>query len=268
LDVPLHGSADRDDEDIVGEGAGRSVRVGEAVTVRTPVGERDNEPLGGPSHEISAIERRYEVVLVADREIVRLGLETMLHAVPAVARVRSCSTTDEALAELSSEMAPDFAILAAELETTELEHILTSANDRGVHVLILLRTGAAAEAAGLTGIATSGFLLQTDLTVDRLRTTLEQSQDGQVSMPRELARHLLSRGAPDRPFRLAAPLLTPREREALKFLVEGYSNKQIARSLRISEHGAKRHVASLLAKLNCANRTQAAARALRDESLF
>ncbi|MCI4066752.1 LuxR C-terminal-related transcriptional regulator [Micromonospora sp. R77] len=57
-------------------------------------------------------------------------------------------------------------------------------------------------------------------------------------------------------------MLTPRERQALKLLAEGLSNKQIARRLGISEHGAKRHVGNVLAKLNCPNRTVAVTVAL------
>ena len=52
-------------------------------------------------------------------------------------------------------------------------------------------------------------------------------------------------------------------RQALVLLAKGMSNKQIARRLNISEHGAKRHVANVLAKLNCPNRTLAVALALR-----
>jgi DNA-binding CsgD family transcriptional regulator len=60
------------------------------------------------------------------------------------------------------------------------------------------------------------------------------------------------------------PRLTPREREALQLLVEGLSNKQIARRLGISEHGAKRLVANILSKMDCSNRTSAVAKALRE----
>src|SRR5437868_6258491 len=56
--------------------------------------------------------------------------------------------------------------------------------------------------------------------------------------------------------------LTPREHEVLSLLTEGLGNKQIARAIGISEHGVKRHVTNLLAKLNCPNHTLAVARAL------
>jgi len=64
---------------------------------------------------------------------------------------------------------------------------------------------------------------------------------------------------------IAAPLtpllqeLSEREREVLALLAAGDSNKLIARVLNLSPHTVKRHVANILAKLDCASRGQAAA---------
>jgi DNA-binding CsgD family transcriptional regulator len=57
--------------------------------------------------------------------------------------------------------------------------------------------------------------------------------------------------------------LTPREQEVLALLVEGASNKMIARRLGISVHTAKFHVGSLLDKLDAVGRTDAVAHAAR-----
>ncbi|MBI2856571.1 MAG: response regulator transcription factor [Chloroflexi bacterium] len=57
--------------------------------------------------------------------------------------------------------------------------------------------------------------------------------------------------------------LTPREREVLKQVVEGLTNREIARTLFISEVTAKKHVQSIIAKLDSSDRTQAAVRAVR-----
>jgi DNA-binding CsgD family transcriptional regulator len=57
--------------------------------------------------------------------------------------------------------------------------------------------------------------------------------------------------------------LTPRELEVLALLVEGASNKVIARRLGISVHTAKFHVGSLLGKLDAIGRTDAVAHAAR-----
>lgn len=58
--------------------------------------------------------------------------------------------------------------------------------------------------------------------------------------------------------------LTSREREVALLLLDGRSNKAIARALDISVHTAKFHVAALLAKLGARNRADAVAIILRE----
>src|SRR4029453_250458 len=92
--------------------------------------------------------------------------------------------------------------------------------------------------------------------------------------PRPAARAAWSRGSPrgwaarsarrppppPRPPHPRRPLdqLSPREREVLAALARGRANRQIARALAISEETVKAHVSSILAKLQLADRTQAA----------
>lgn len=52
--------------------------------------------------------------------------------------------------------------------------------------------------------------------------------------------------------------LTPREREVLKLIAKGSSNREIAQILYISEGTVKNHVTNLLGRLNLRDRTQAA----------
>jgi DNA-binding NarL/FixJ family response regulator len=58
--------------------------------------------------------------------------------------------------------------------------------------------------------------------------------------------------------------LTSREREVALLLLDGASNKAIARTLDISVHTAKFHAAALLAKLRARNRADAVAVILRE----
>ena len=55
----------------------------------------------------------------------------------------------------------------------------------------------------------------------------------------------------------------PREREILDCLVDGSSNAEIGRTLHISANTAANHVRAILLKTGCANRTEAAAWAVR-----
>ena len=58
--------------------------------------------------------------------------------------------------------------------------------------------------------------------------------------------------------------LTSRETEVLSMLAEGAGNKEIAARLHISEHTAKFHVSSILAKLGASTRTEAVSRGYRE----
>ena len=61
----------------------------------------------------------------------------------------------------------------------------------------------------------------------------------------------------------ALPELTRREREVLRLLAEGLTNRQIAERLVVSEHTIHRHVTNILRKLDLPSRTAAAAHAVR-----
>lgn len=52
--------------------------------------------------------------------------------------------------------------------------------------------------------------------------------------------------------------ITARESEVLKLVVEGYSNKEIAKKLFITHHTVKAHLSQVYKKLGVSNRTSAA----------
>lgn len=60
-------------------------------------------------------------------------------------------------------------------------------------------------------------------------------------------------------------ILTSREREVLKLIIEGKSNSEIAKDLIISVHTAKAHVCSIFHKLSVTDRVQAAVKAVRNK---
>ena len=76
--------------------------------------------------------------------------------------------------------------------------------------------------------------------------------------PEAAARLMREVRAPENP-----EALTDRETEVLKLLARGKANKQIAKSLYVSEKTVKAHVSSILMKLGVQSRTQAALYAVR-----
>jgi two-component system, NarL family, nitrate/nitrite response regulator NarL len=100
--------------------------------------------------------------------------------------------------------------------------------------------------------------------VEDLISLVEQIRRGEQSCPSRIAGSLLRRIASTR--RRATPpaeswsALTRRESEIMRLVIAGYSNKDIARQLRISLGTTKSHVHNLLAKLSLRRRTDVMAR--------
>jgi DNA-binding NarL/FixJ family response regulator len=96
-----------------------------------------------------------------------------------------------------------------------------------------------------------------DAPAAELRAAVAAAAHGFAAVPAGLAHRQGAGGAAE------TEPLTPREREVLELLGQGLSNRRIARRLAISEHTAKFHVASVLAKLGVASRTEAVTLGLR-----
>lgn len=108
----------------------------------------------------------------------------------------------------------------------------------------------------------AGYLLKdvapTDL-VDAIRTV----HRGEVLLHPAVAATLMGERARD--LRAHTAMLTERERDVLGRIAHGRSNKEIAVDLVISEKTVKTHVSNILAKLQLADRTQAALFAVREK---
>jgi DNA-binding NarL/FixJ family response regulator len=91
-----------------------------------------------------------------------------------------------------------------------------------------------------------------------LECLLELGADAEA----ERSRRILDASARDNG-RSPLPEVTAREREVLRLLAEGLTNKQIAERLVVSEHTVHRHVTNIKRKLDLPSRTAAAAYAFR-----
>jgi DNA-binding NarL/FixJ family response regulator len=202
------------------------------------------------------------VLVVLRSEILRRGMRGMLSTLPEVSDVYDGAESTPEVSVRSGDI--DVVIVSPPLGVDE-ERACTAAPTSGTKVMLLLRDADEDAVMRAATLPADGFLLESELTSASLRETLTRMVHGEVPMPPLLAHALLRRLRPlattptKRPF-----LLTPRELQVVTLLVEGSSNKQIARRLGVSENGAKRHVANILAKLNCPNRTLAAALVLRE----
>jgi two-component system, NarL family, response regulator LiaR len=103
-----------------------------------------------------------------------------------------------------------------------------------------------------------GYLLKDTKAVD-LRRAIHAAAAHQVQLSPEAAARLTRQvQAPAQ-----VPALTERERDVLRLLADGQSNKEIGSHLGVSEETVKTHVSNVLAKFGVSTRTQAALVAVR-----
>ena len=164
-----------------------------------------------------------------DSTISRAGLQTVL--------------AEYADIEVVSSEADADVIVAEEEERSDVPTVLLT--DEAI--------GAEAFHSGIRAV------LPRDAAPTQIAAAIYAAAAGLVAMPAGESTPLSSLAHPDG----TVERLTPREMDVLEMLAEGLSNKLIAYRLDMSEHTAKFHVNSILAKLNAATRTEAVMRGVR-----
>jgi DNA-binding CsgD family transcriptional regulator len=99
--------------------------------------------------------------------------------------------------------------------------------------------------------------------VEELPTTMPKMPVYHSGVFQETFSHTISRtlhvtASPEREAPVMVEKLTPREKDMLRLIVKGLSNKEIGAALHLTEGTVKGYISHLLAKLNVRSRTQAA----------
>ena len=201
------------------------------------------------------------VFIVAESARSRERLEDLLDA-RRIEVVGGASNVENAAEALAEEDAQVLLVEATNDSVEELLEILAATGlTREAAVVVLLDQSAPVWAGQAVQAGVRG-VLSTDADGEQLALAIEAAAGGLfVLHPNEVR---AERSSPARAVTLElAESLTARERQVLQMLAAGLGNKEIAARLKISEHTAKFHVASILGKLNASSRTEAVAIGLR-----
>ena len=136
----------------------------------------------------------------------------------------------------------------------------------GIKVIVLTTFEEDEEVFSALRAGASGFLLK-DSSSEKLCEAIRLAARGETWLQPSVAAKLVAefgrltpRSSPPQCGSSLEPL-SPREREVLRWLAEGMSNKEIGAKLAISEGTVKNHMSQVLGKLQVLDRTQAALRA-------
>lgn len=201
-----------------------------------------------------------KILIADDHPIVRRGLRMTLEA-EADLQVAAEAENGVNLAELVRKYAPDVVLMDLQMPEVDGVQALEQTRPEFPNLPILMLTSFSDDAhlhAALRAGA-SGFLLK-EMDGDDLVEAVRGAARGRPQLHPDIARRLMARAPrPDDP--LSA--LTEREREVLKRIGRGLSNKEIALELTLTEMTVKGYVSDIFAKLGVSDRTQAALTAVR-----
>ena len=199
------------------------------------------------------------VLIADDHSVVREGLRMFLGRDPELAVVGEAADGVEAV-ELSRQLRPDVVLM--DLLMPVKDGIAAISDIRGnmpeTEVIALTSVVESTAVIGAVKAGAIGYLLK-DIQAPELRRAIKAAAAGQVQLSPQASAYLLREvRTPER-----TEALTERETVVLRLLVQGQSNKEMARDLQIAEDTIKTHVKHILAKLRVQSRTQAVLSAIR-----
>jgi two-component system, NarL family, nitrate/nitrite response regulator NarL len=198
-------------------------------------------------------------VLIADHSpVVVLGLRKVLGAQHNFKIVACCSDGMSCIEAIRS-LKPDIAILDISMPGMTGLEILSIVNSEGIFTRVVFFTASVDDHELVMSAAAYG-IIQKDATLEFLLKSLQQVADGQRLFPLPSSDPVSREQIEVTENALTA--LTDRQRQIMRLVSEGLSNKEIGRRLNISDGTIKVHLHHIYQKLDIRNRTVLAALAI------
>ena len=180
------------------------------------------------------------VAVVDDHQLFRDGVVEILATLPEVEVVAQGGSSADAV-RIAADVRPDVILLDLDVSPSTCIIILTM-HDEAHLVRELLLAGA------------GGYLLKSagrDELLSAVKAAANNADSGTVNLSRGAALALSSQTPRH------TSLLTERELEVLQLVAGGGSNRDIARDLHVAEATVKRHLATIVTKLDATSRISA-----------
>lgn len=212
-------------------------------------------------------ELKIRVLIVDDHPMVCEGLTSML-TTPEVEVVEVAHSGQSALEKIKR-LEPDVTLMDIRLPDMSGIEVLQKAKEVNLATRVIMVTTYRNISFLIKALAAgaSGFILK-DISREELLNTIRTVASGASIVDRQFLQGVL-RDLDEPNYQQTevnseiVGTLTPREMDVLKLIVEGLSNKAIAKVLVLSPATVKGYVKTILEKLRVSDRTQAAVKAIR-----
>jgi NarL family two-component system response regulator LiaR len=203
------------------------------------------------------------ILIADDHAVVREGLRSFIQIKPDLEVVGEAADGIEVV-EKARHLQPDVILLDIIMPRQDGIQAIEQLQQEGSQARILVITSFAEDDLIFPAIKAGalGYLLK-DSTPQELIHAIHTVNSGESTLHPTVARKLIDElnRKPELP--LTEEPLTERELQVLRLIARGYSNREIAGQLHLSERTVGKYTSNILDKLHLANRTQAALYALR-----
>ncbi|MFI9150701.1 response regulator [Streptomyces sp. NPDC053367] len=194
------------------------------------------------------------ILVCDDHVVVRAGLLALLASAPDIEVIGEAGSGEEAIA-LARKLEPDVVLMDLQLgegidgvETTR--RIVAAREEDKPHVLVLTTYDTDADITRAIEAGATGYLLKAERP-EELFAAIHAAAEGRTALSAPVAGRVMAQ------MRSPRPALTPRERDILTHLAQGLPNREIARTLFISEATVKTHLRRIYDKLGVDTRAAA-----------
>jgi len=207
-----------------------------------------------------------KIAIVEDSKVIRESLAEFVQTDPECKCVYSCATAEEALKDVPKHQ-PDIVLMDIQLPdvsgiecTARLKQLMPS-----VQIIIVTVYEDTERIFKALRAGACGYLLKR-CTPEELLSAIREVRQGGAPMSREIARKVIA--SFQEPVAAAAEVegLSPREHEILELLAGGFSNKQIASRVGLTDGTVRWHLRHVYHKLHVRSRTEAAVKFLSTKS--
>jgi DNA-binding NarL/FixJ family response regulator len=198
------------------------------------------------------------VLIVDDHAVVRMGLKMFFDHQSDIEVVGEAADGSEGVA-MARRLEPDVVLMDLLMPTMDGVTAIGRIKAERPEIEIVTMTSFIEEEKVTAALeaGASGYVLK-DAEAEEVASAVRAAYAGEVhldpAVARLLAQRMRARKSPDEP----AEPLTDREKDVIRLLGQGMSNKEIGAALFISERTARTYVSNILGKLGLASRTQAA----------
>lgn len=200
------------------------------------------------------------IAIVEDKAVIRESLAAYVHTDPELRCVCACGSAEEALRELPKHQ-PDIVLMDIQLPqqsgiecTAQLKQLLPK-----TRIIMVTVYGEPERIFQALRAGACGYLLKR-CKPEELIAAIREVREGGAPMSREIARHLIAYFQqtpvpPSAPEELAE--LSPREREILELVAQGFADKEIAEKIGVRHGTVRWHLQHVYEKLHVRSRTEA-----------